>query len=277
MKQDYFKMKFWFIVGTLLVVCGAMDAGTSKHGTESVLETDELKSVSVMEGDSVTLPTGVTEIQREDQILWMFGPHKTRIALIYKHDIDMRHSNETFGDKLQLDDQTGSLTIRNIRIKHSGLYKLQIFSNRGNSNKTFNVTVHARLPVPIITRNSSESSSKCVLVCSVVNVTHVTLSWYKGNSSFSNISVSDLNSSLSLDVEYQENNIYSCVVNNPIRNQTKYLNITEVSQMCSGVMYRCHRSSKRQLCDSPLLSLHCLSQSHREKVPELDSLSTTEP
>ncbi|XP_051977619.1 natural killer cell receptor 2B4-like isoform X2 [Xyrauchen texanus] len=201
-----------------------------------------LKSVSVMEGDSVTLHTDVTEIQRNDQILWMFGPQETRIAEIYKHDIDMHESNETFGDKLQLDDQTGSLIIRNIRIKHSGLYKLQIISNRGNSYKRFNVTVYATLPIPIITRDSSqcssssESSSKCVLLCSVVNVTHVTLSWYKGNSLLSSISVSDLNSSLSLplEVEYQDNNTYSCVINNPIRNQTKHLNITEVCQMCPG-------------------------------------------
>ncbi|XP_051977631.1 natural killer cell receptor 2B4-like isoform X4 [Xyrauchen texanus] len=205
------------------------------------VDTDGLKSVSVMEGDSVTLHTDLTEIQRNDQILWMFGHQETRIAEIYKHDIDMHESNETFGDKLQLDDQTGSLTIRNIRIKHSGLYKLQIISNRGTSYKRFNVTVYAPLPDPIIIRvssqcsSSSESSSKCVLLCSVVTVTHVTLSWYKGNSLLSSISVSDLNSSLSLplEVEYQENNIYSCVINNPIRNQTKHLNITEVCQMCS--------------------------------------------
>ncbi|XP_051977640.1 natural killer cell receptor 2B4-like isoform X3 [Xyrauchen texanus] len=211
------------------------------------VDTDGLKSVSVMEGDSVPLHTDLTEVQREDHILWMFGPQETRIAEIYKHDIDMHENYEIFRDKLQLDDQTGSLIIRNIRIKHSGLYKLQIISNRGNSHKRFNVTVYAHLPVPVIINNSSicssssssssgrSSSPKCVFQCSVVTVTHVTLSWYKGNSLLSSISVSDLNSSLSLplEVEYQENNIYSCVINNPIRNQTKHLNITEVCQMCS--------------------------------------------
>ncbi len=38
-----------------------------------VVETDEVKSVSVLEGDSVTLRTGLTEIQRDDEILWKFG------------------------------------------------------------------------------------------------------------------------------------------------------------------------------------------------------------
>ncbi|XP_051977626.1 uncharacterized protein LOC127639581 isoform X2 [Xyrauchen texanus] len=213
------------------------------------VDTDGLKSVSVMEGDSVTLHTDLTEIQRNDQILWMFGPQETRIAEIIKRfnsSFIYDGDDGRFKDKLQLDDQTGSLIIRNIRIKHSGLYKLQIISNRGNSYKRFNVTVYAPLPVPVIINNSSicsssssssgrSSSPKCVFQCSVVTVTHVTLSWYKGNSLMSSISVSDLNRSLSLplEVEYQENNTYSCVINNPIRNQTKQLDITEVCQMCS--------------------------------------------
>ncbi|XP_073700475.1 natural killer cell receptor 2B4-like [Garra rufa] len=207
-------------------------------------DADIMKSVSVTEGDSVTLNTGVTEVQRDDQILWMFGPKETRIAELYKQSIDMFSSNETFGDRLQLDSFTGSLTIRNIRTTDSGLYKRQIRSNRGNSDKTFNVTVYAHLPVPVITSNSlncSSSSSQrsvstCSLLCSVVNVSDVTLSWYKGNSLLSNISVSDLNISLSLplEVEYQDKNTYSCVINNPISNQTKHLEISQLCHTCTA-------------------------------------------
>ncbi|XP_059424854.1 SLAM family member 9-like [Carassius carassius] len=206
--------------------------------------------VSVMEGDSVSLNSNVTEVQKDDQILWMFGPKETRIAEIYKNSIDMFNSNEIFGDRLQMDNQTGSLTIRNIRRTDSGLYKRQIRSHGGNSDKTFSVTVYAPLPVPVISSNSSicsssssSSSSKrssvsnCSLLCSAVNVRDVTLSWYKGNSLLSSISVSDLSISLSLplEVEYQENNIYSCVINNPITNQTQHnINITQLCHTCSG-------------------------------------------
>uniref|UniRef100_A0A673IBI5 Ig-like domain-containing protein n=1 Tax=Sinocyclocheilus rhinocerous TaxID=307959 RepID=A0A673IBI5_9TELE len=190
-----------------------------------------LSSVSVTEGDSVTLNTDVTKVQRDDQILWMFGPKETRIAELYKHSIDMFSSNGTFGDRLQLDSFTGSLTIRNIRSTDSGLYKRQIRSDRGNSDKTFNVTVYARLPVPVI-----YWILLCSLLCSVLNVSDVTLSWYKGNRLLSSISVSDLSISLSLplEVEYQDKNTYSCVLNNPIRNQTKHLDIIQLCHTCAG-------------------------------------------
>ncbi|XP_056614146.1 SLAM family member 9-like isoform X2 [Triplophysa dalaica] len=207
------------------------------------VDADEVKSVSVMEGDSVTLHTNLTDIQKRDQVLWMFGPEETRVAEIHKKSIDMYDSNEKFGDRLKLDSQTGSLNITNTRITDSGLYKLQIISDRGNSDKKFNVTVYAQLSVPVIIRDSSQCSSsserssvsKCVLLCSAIDVTHVSLSWYKGNSLLSNISVSDLNIRLSLplEVEYQDTNTYICVVSNPVSIQTRHLNVSDICQTCS--------------------------------------------
>ncbi|XP_067271512.1 SLAM family member 9-like [Pseudorasbora parva] len=202
---------------------------------------DGLKSVSVMEGDSVTLNSDLTDIDDDDLIMWMFGANNTLIA-----EIDVPEDRITvyddpdgrFRDRLKLDHQTGSLTITHISTEHAGDYQLQMITNL---SKSFSLTVYARLPVPVISSNSSHcsssssSSSSCSLVCSVLNVSHVTLSWFKGNSLLSSISVSDLSISLSLplEVEYQDKNTYSCVLNNPISNQTRHPNITQLCHTCA--------------------------------------------
>uniref|UniRef100_A0A673HTN3 Ig-like domain-containing protein n=1 Tax=Sinocyclocheilus rhinocerous TaxID=307959 RepID=A0A673HTN3_9TELE len=197
-----------------------------------------LKSVSVKEGDSVTLNSGLTEIMDDDEIQWRFVSENALIAEINKPtDISTVFDDVLdgrFRNRLKLDKQTGSLTITNITTHHAGEYE----QRTNKLTESFSLTVYARLPVPVISRDcsSSSSSSYCSLVCSVVNVGHVTLSWYKGNSLLSSISVSDLSISLSLplEVEYQDKNSYSCVLNNPISNQTTHLDISQLCQPCSG-------------------------------------------
>ncbi|XP_073700111.1 SLAM family member 9-like, partial [Garra rufa] len=201
----------------------------------------------VREGRSVTLNSGLTEIMDGDLIQWRFfnsliaeiNKQGERITVLYDV-LDGR-----FWNRLKLDNQTGSLIITNTITALAGRYELQINGVR----KSFNLTVHSHLPVPVISSNSSQCSSSsssssqqnCSLLCSVVNVSHVTLSWYKGNSVLSSISVSDLNISLSLplEVEYQDKNTYSCVINNPISNQTQHLDISELCHTCSDSVHCC--------------------------------------
>uniref|UniRef100_A0A9J7XM09 Ig-like domain-containing protein n=1 Tax=Cyprinus carpio carpio TaxID=630221 RepID=A0A9J7XM09_CYPCA len=94
----------------------------------------------------------------------------------------------------------GYFLLAGIRTEHSGLYKLTIIK-AGVTYKSFSVAVYAPLPIPVITSNSSDCSSsssssssskrssvsRCSLLCSVLNVGAVTLSWYKGNSLLSSI------------------------------------------------------------------------------------------
>ncbi|XP_067272671.1 carcinoembryonic antigen-related cell adhesion molecule 5-like [Pseudorasbora parva] len=232
---------------------------TIKHTGDYELQINNYKRVyffltvivSMTEGDSVALESGLTEEEDGHRILWRFrytkGPLIAEINkpadsfTVYDDVLDGR-----FRDRLKLDNQTGSLTITNITIKHAGRYQLLI--NNYWPSSYIRLSVYARLPVPVISSNSSQcsssssSSSYCSLVCSsAVNVSHVTLSWYKGNSLLSNISVSDLSISLSLplEVEYQDKNTYSCVLNNPISHQTQHLDITQLCHTCSGSVHCC--------------------------------------
>ncbi|XDV23024.1 hypothetical protein PO909_027755 [Leuciscus waleckii] len=82
-----------------------------------------------------------------DVIQWWFGDENTVIAeinvkadsiAVYDDVLDGR-----FRDRLKLDNQTGSLTITNITIKHAGRYELQINTVR----KIFSLTVFAEISV----------------------------------------------------------------------------------------------------------------------------------
>ncbi len=98
----------------------------------------------MMEGDSVTLHTDLTEIQQADDIMWTFAAEKSFIARIKKQQQIFSTFNGTdgrFRDRLKLDKQTGSLTITNTRTEHAGLYKLDIAGVK-LSSKTFNLSVY---------------------------------------------------------------------------------------------------------------------------------------
>ncbi|XP_016372812.1 SLAM family member 9-like [Sinocyclocheilus rhinocerous] len=239
--------KYNFLDGPYLVYHTTLDI---QRTFASVFGGDEVKSVSVTEGDSVTLNTDLSEILKEE-ISWRFGNNRVLIAKLYgKHNESRIYDDNADGrfvGRLKLDHQTGSLTITNTRTTDDGLYKVTN-SSRVTPLNTFNLTVYARLPVPVISSNSSQNSSsssgslvsRCVLLCSVVNVGHVTLSWYKGNSLLSSISVSDLSISLSLPLEIEcLDDSYSCVLNNPISHQTTHLNNTQLCQPCSDYIHCC--------------------------------------
>ncbi|XP_067271112.1 CD276 antigen-like [Pseudorasbora parva] len=204
----------------------------------------ESHEVSLMVGDSVTLDCNVSEVQLKNEIDWRFNGIRIVKSFngIPTYEEDVRFTNRL---KLQ---KNGTLTITDTRITDTGIYTLSTIKKE--SAETFSVAVYAPVPIPVITSvisqcfSSSESSSSpknVLLLCSVLNVSHVTLSWFKGNSLLSSISVSDLSISLSLplELEYQDNNTYSCVLNNPISQQTKHVCITDLCRLCSDEVSCC--------------------------------------
>ncbi|XP_057181424.1 uncharacterized protein LOC130548592 [Triplophysa rosa] len=214
-------------------------SNTSYFNISSLCQPCSVKTTTTIlasEGESVTLPTYLTELKDGDDIMWFY--EHTFISEFYKSRITYHDCNDgRFSNRLQLDSNNGSLTIANLIKTHSGVYKLKsptasLIDHNQQLCQGYNITVYDTLPVPVITNDStqcSSSSSKCVFLCSV-NVTRVSLSWHKGKSLLSSISVSDLKRSnfLCLEVEYQDTNTYSCVVNNSFTNKTTRLNIRDL-------------------------------------------------
>ncbi|CAM4661450.1 unnamed protein product [Leuciscus chuanchicus] len=114
---------------------------TTEHAGLYRLQTNsEIKSLflrvyvleSVIEGDSVTINSDVTEMKDDDVIQWRFGYKNTVIAEINKRADRITVYDDVldgrFRDRLKLDNQTGSLTITNTTTENAGDYKLLINS-----------------------------------------------------------------------------------------------------------------------------------------------------
>lgn len=87
-------------------------------------------SVSVLEGNPVSFLTNITDIQKV-YLVWSY-----KSSIIAKIDgetleISLYDTDDgIFEDRLHLDNRTGSLTINDIRTKHSGSYQLKIISDQ---------------------------------------------------------------------------------------------------------------------------------------------------
>ncbi|KAK9967152.1 hypothetical protein ABG768_001564, partial [Culter alburnus] len=92
------------------------------------------KSVSVMEGDSVTLESD--EIQTDDMIIWRF-PQRSPSEFTLLDFIEWKKR-----DSMKVDPQTRSLTLINVRTEDSGLYTLKITRDSREITYRYNVTVY---------------------------------------------------------------------------------------------------------------------------------------
>lgn len=90
------------------------------------LEETEIK---VLEEETTYL-SPETRIQRDDEIQWLFGDKKVLIAKMTGEPREITYPGERFRDRLELDKETGTLTIRNITFKHTGDFKVKISSSR---------------------------------------------------------------------------------------------------------------------------------------------------
>uniref|UniRef100_A0A3B3SZ05 SLAM family member 9-like n=1 Tax=Paramormyrops kingsleyae TaxID=1676925 RepID=A0A3B3SZ05_9TELE len=189
----------------------------------------EGKTVAITErlGNSVTLHTGVTGLQNDSVIVWTFGtssPPPTIAKSVYGR-IETNIS-ERFRERLQLDPQTGSLSITNISTSDAGIYQLHIINGQ-ILKREFTLEIYS-------SRRSSvhlSASGRCWVLCFVENGRDVTLSWYRGTERLNQTSSPDLSTSLSLRLEiWEDSPVYSCVATNPVSKEAAEGNI---KQLCA--------------------------------------------
>ncbi|XP_056109100.1 carcinoembryonic antigen-related cell adhesion molecule 1-like isoform X2 [Rhinichthys klamathensis goyatoka] len=215
-------MKFLF--NLLAVILFLLDNGVFGVGSDEV---------SVMEGDSVTLNTGVKTNQQED-IKWYFKD--TRIAQINGDlnktctDVQCNEGTERFRGRLKLDHQTGSLTIRNINTIDFGLYELKIISRSSISGKIFNVSVHgvSAAKQDEVKRKSVKEGESVTLDPVVIRKPSDVMMWY-----FNDILIAEITGDLSkicTDVQCKERFRDRLKLDH----QTGSLNITNTRNTDSG-------------------------------------------
>ncbi|KAK9967201.1 hypothetical protein ABG768_001609, partial [Culter alburnus] len=134
-------------------------------------ETGGVKTVSVIKGNPVFLITSVTEIQKGDLIEWLFGPQNITIAKTDGKNNSIHNENDVrFKNRLNLDNQTGDLIIKNSNIEHSGHYQLKIINNNTYTiQKSFSVTVHPGLS-PAVPDPGQSSGAVAGIVVAVLLV-----------------------------------------------------------------------------------------------------------
>ncbi|XP_051763498.1 uncharacterized protein LOC127519869 isoform X3 [Ctenopharyngodon idella] len=130
-------------------------------------DTSGMNLVSVMEGNSVTLNTGVTKQQR-DKMLWYFND--TLIALINgEASKSCLYDGEggRFRDRLKVDYETGSLIITDIRPEHAGRYEAEIIRSE-SSGKRQSLNRNRKCDSTKITRKISSTRDDSIKTFSVI-------------------------------------------------------------------------------------------------------------
>ncbi|XP_067271563.1 carcinoembryonic antigen-related cell adhesion molecule 1-like [Pseudorasbora parva] len=154
--------------------------------------------VTVMEGDLVIFHTGV-KTNKQENIKWYCND--TRIAQISGDfsficiDVKCNEGTERFRDRLKLDHQTGSLTIRNIRTEDSGAYELKIIRSSDSSDIIFNVFVTGGVSAADrdeVKRKSVMEGESDTLVPGLMKNTNDSMMWY-----FNDVLIAEITGDLS--------------------------------------------------------------------------------
>uniref|UniRef100_A0A8C9VY34 Ig-like domain-containing protein n=1 Tax=Scleropages formosus TaxID=113540 RepID=A0A8C9VY34_SCLFO len=186
----------------------------------------ERRQLTAMKGRSITLEAGTAELRRDSHVVWLFGsPEPTTVMAALFDGRSSTDYSDRFGDRLQLDTRTVSLTLSNLSTGDTGIYQLKLL--KGDLPvATFTLSVYEVEMLRFFSRPCI-----CSVLCSVENDRDVTLSWTRGKEILNQTremeilnqtSSPHLNTTLSLrlDIDIERHpETYYCEVKNPVSSE----------------------------------------------------------
>uniref|UniRef100_A0A3Q3EZR3 Contactin-4-like n=1 Tax=Labrus bergylta TaxID=56723 RepID=A0A3Q3EZR3_9LABR len=251
-----------------------------------------MSMVQAKEGQRVTLNTREDGCDSKVEVVWIFGPEKpvSRVARMRNRVLTTNYT-KSFGNRLKLDPQSGSLSITELRSSDSGVYMCQsigvnILSQQFNLivyagisqlhllKSAFSCCLPASVCTPSIRTNMTAMNSHCswlTVECSVKSSRELRLSMFRGRDKLKETSRPDPSSTLhlSLLISKGDEGEYSCVAENPVDQKSSRLHTADTC-LNNGGMMMLKLGNTVLLFLSLLLVLlyflvHCLATIHQEK------------
>ncbi|KAJ8271229.1 hypothetical protein COCON_G00100880 [Conger conger] len=183
----------------------------------------EVKELKGIVGDVVYLPAAVKKNG-------LFFKNGSQIGSVIRYMARMATP-----DRVQWDRSTGLVSIHLLEELDSGEYVVQNMDTREVLVSIYQLSVYNPVPRPQVSSRSRVKPS-CSVLCSVENGRELTLSWHREGRILSYNSSPNLSTPLSLPLEIEENSApYSCVAENPARQEIFLVKPEEPSTQTSGV------------------------------------------
>ncbi|XP_026128376.1 CD48 antigen-like [Carassius auratus] len=153
---------------------------------------------------------------KPEEILWTHNGNK-----VLEYDGKQMDTYGSFKDRVELDFETGQLTIIKLNNQDSGTYKSEIVISKKVHTSSHTLTVLDALPEPLVTCEVDETSNVKKLSCSVESQTEPSYEW----------SGSDVKQpGPTLVVNEQEenlNSVYTCTVKSKAGSRTTDFNLQD--------------------------------------------------
>ncbi|XP_058643607.1 lymphocyte function-associated antigen 3 isoform X2 [Onychostoma macrolepis] len=158
-------------------------------------------------GNKITLTPSIRG--NPEEILWTHNGNK-----VLEYDGSEVAKYGSFKDRVDVDFETGQLTIRKLNSQDSGKYQSEIWINRKVQISRHTLTVLDALPEPQVTCELNETSNLKKLSCSVESQTRPSYEWSGPDIKHSGPTL------LVKEQEENRNSVYTCTVKNKAGSRT---------------------------------------------------------